>query len=72
MNEGVQVLPLRLRGRSTSVGAKKELVGGVDKVAEDFKPKFTFVNPSELKNQTGESAFYSYSCVFVLPRNVNL
>lgn len=42
INNGARVIPLRVRGKATAIGAKSGTVGGVDKIPEDFLRKRNF------------------------------
>ncbi|KAF0687983.1 Aste57867_20364 [Aphanomyces stellatus] len=52
VQHGSVVIPIHVKGAATSVGTKKELVGGVDALPSDFHPKFNFVTADDIKTQS--------------------
>ncbi|RHY34023.1 hypothetical protein DYB32_001211 [Aphanomyces invadans] len=48
---GSLILPIHVRGTATNVGPKKQLVGGLDTLPNDFRPKFNFMTVDDIKTQ---------------------
>ncbi|KAF0726272.1 hypothetical protein AaE_009621, partial [Aphanomyces astaci] len=48
---GSVVIPIHVKGTATSVGDKKQLVGGIDTLPSDFRPKFNFMTVDDIKTQ---------------------
>lgn len=49
--DGIASVSLTLSGRCRTLGSKPAMVGGVDRVPEDFAPKLEYVRPEEVARQ---------------------
>ena len=49
--DGATVLPLKVSGKSSAVGPKKEFKGGPDCLPDDFKPKLRFVRQRQVEGK---------------------
>jgi hypothetical protein len=57
IENGLLVMDLKLLGEANNAGDKKVLVGGTDKLPQDFKTSYKFVDPEEVAVARAEKRF---------------
>ncbi|KAF0745589.1 hypothetical protein Ae201684_000044 [Aphanomyces euteiches] len=50
VQDGSLIIPVHVKGAATTLGEKKELVGGPDALPNDFRPRFNFVSVDDIKS----------------------
>lgn len=57
LGQGIFIQPLMFRGSSSTAATKSRVLGGIQHVADDFKPQFRYLNPDERPKRPPVSTF---------------
>eukprot|EP00762_Andalucia_godoyi_P000316 ANDGO_03161.mRNA.1 hypothetical protein H310_00289 len=66
---GIVRFPIRVSGSSSTIAPKKAIIGGTDKIAEDFKPELKFVDPFSISMRSSDANVSSQTGAYVVKKS---